>query len=159
MTEDSKLVDAVILAGSNIDKEVCLPEAIRRLRRTSGITVRDVSTCYESESVGGPADAPVFHNAAALISTSLDPEELRTALHGIENELGRVRTDDPNAPRTADLDIIYFGDLVKHFDGWSVPDPDAEKMAHVAVPVAEVAPRWVPPVSGLTTVEIAASIV
>lgn len=159
MTEENKVVDAVILVGSNIDKEVCLPEAIRRLRRTSGITVREVSTCYESESVGGPADAPVFHNAAALISTSLDPEQLRTALHGIENKLGRVRTDDPNAPRTADLDIIYFGDLVKHFDGWSVPDPDAEKMAYVAVPVAEVAPRWVHPVSGLTTVEIAASIV
>lgn len=159
MTEENKVVDAVILVGSNIDKEVCLPEAIRRLRRTSGITVREVSTCYESESVGGPADAPVFHNAAALISTSLDPEQLRTALHGIENKLGRVRTDDPNAPRTADLDIIYFGDLVKHFDGWSVPDPGAEKMAYVAVPVAEVAPRWVHPVSGLTTVEIAASIV
>jgi len=158
MPTDSNAVEAVILAGSNLDKERCLPESIRKLRRQPDITVREVSACYESESVGGPQDAPDFYNAAVLVSTGLDPESLRERLHQIEDELGRVRTDDPNAPRRADLDIIYYADLIKDFDGWSLPDPDAETLAHVARPVAEVAPRRVHPVSGRTTVEIADSL-
>ncbi len=158
MSSDHDAVEAVILAGSNIDKERCLPESIRKLRRQPGITVRAVSACYESEAVGGPDDAPDFYNAAVLITTTLDPETLRERLRQIEDELGRVRTDDPNAPRTADLDIIYYGDLVKDYDGWSVPDPAAETETYIAGPVAEVAPRRIHPVSGRTTVEIADSL-
>ena len=154
MPVDSDAVEAVILAGSNIDKERCLPESIRKLRRQPDITVRSVSTCYESEAVGGPEDAPDFYNAAVLVTTTLDPEALRDRLHQIEDELGRVRTDDPNAPRTADLDIIYYADLVKEYDGWSIPDPAAEAEAYIANPVSEVAPRYVHPVSGRTTTEI-----
>jgi len=155
MHTDSDAIEAVILAGSNLDKEQCLPESIRKLRRQPDITVRAVSACYESEAVGGPADAPDFYNAAVLVTTTLDPESLRGRLHQIEDELGRVRTDDPNAPRTADLDIIYYGDLVKDFDGWSIPDPNAETEAYIAGPVAEVTPRRVHPISGRTTSEIA----
>jgi GTP cyclohydrolase I len=154
MPVDSGVVKAVILAGSNLDKERCLPESIRKLRRQPDITVRSVSTCYESEAVGGPEDAPDFYNAAVLVTTTLDPEALRERLHQIEDELGRVRTDDPNEPRTADLDIIYYADLVKEYDGWSIPDPAAEAEAYIANPVSEVAPRYVHPVSGRTTTEI-----
>ena len=158
MPVDNDAVEAVILAGSNLNKERCLPESIRKLRRQPDITVRSVSTCYESEAVGGPEDAPDFYNAAVLVTTTLDPETLRDRLHQIEDELGRVRTDDPNEPRTADLDIIYYGDLVKEFDGWAIPDPTAEVEAYVASPVSEVAPRYVHPVSGRTTAEIADAI-
>jgi hypothetical protein len=56
----------VIVAGSNLDKERCMPEAIRRLRRHPDVTVRSVSTCFESPSVGGPAGAPEFFNAAIV---------------------------------------------------------------------------------------------
>jgi GTP cyclohydrolase I len=158
MPVDNDAVEAVILAGSNLNKERCLPESIRKLRRQPDITVRSVSTCYESEAVGGPEDAPDFYNAAVLVTTTLDPETLRDRLHQIEDELGRVRTDDPNEPRTADLDIIYYGDLVKEYDGWAIPDPTAEVEAYVASPVSEVAPRYVHPVSGRTTAEIADTI-
>lgn len=158
MATESDAVEAVILAGSNVDKERCLPESIRRLRRQPDITVRTVSACYETAAVGGPAGTPDFYNAAVLVTTTLDPETLRERLHEIEDALGRVRTEDPNAPRTADLDIIYYDDLVKDFDGWSLPDPVAETEAYVAGPVAEVAPRRVHPVSGRSTVEIANSL-
>ena len=158
MSTNQDAVEAVILAGSNLDRERCLPESIRLLRRLSNVTVRDVSTCYESASVGGPDDAPDFYNAAVLVTTTLDPESLRDALHGIEDSLGRERSDDPNAPRTSDLDIIYYGDLVKEYDGWTIPDPNAETEVHVAVPVAEVAPRRTHPVSGRATPEIAAAL-
>ena len=158
MSVETAAVEAVILAGSNIEKERCLPESIRKLRRQPDITVRAVSTCYESEAVGGTSDAPDFFNAAILVATTLDPETLRDRLHQIEDELGRIRTDDPNAPRTADLDIIYYADLVKDYDGWSIPDPAAEVEAYVARPVSEVAPRHIHPVSGRTTTEISRSI-
>ena len=150
--------DVIIAAGSNVDRERCMPEAVRRLRRHPEITVRGVSACYDSESVGGPEDAPAFLNAAVLASTPLGPEQLRDVLRSIEADLGRVRTEDKNAPRTIDLDIAYYGDVVKDFDEWSVPDPNVLTQAHVAIPIAEVAPRWIHPVTGDTTVEIANSV-
>ena len=158
MDTDKPTIDVVIAAGSNLDRERCMPEAIRRLRRHPDITVRAVSTCYESPAVGGPDDAPAFFNAAVLATTHLGPEELRGVLRSIEADLGRVRTSDKNAPRTIDLDLAYYGDLVEDFDGWSVPDPNVATQAHVAIPIAEVAPRRVVPVTGRTTVQIANSV-
>ena len=157
MTTVTEPTEVIIVAGSNLDRDRCMPEAIRRLRRHPDIAVRRVSSCYESPAVGGSDDAPDFFNAAVLASTTLDPEGLRDELRGIEADLGRVRTDDKFAPRTIDLDVAYFGDLVKEYDGWAIPDPDAETHAHVAVPVAEVAPQWTHPVSGRTTADIAAA--
>jgi GTP cyclohydrolase I len=152
-------VDAVVLAGSNIDPDKCVPEAVRHLRRRTDLSVVDVSDCYQSAAVGSAEGTPDFVNAAIHLSTALHAEELREVLHSVEDELGRVRTDDPNASRTIDLDIIFYGDLVKDFDGWSVPDPDMEVRPHVAVPVAEVVPDWIHPVSGLPAKEIAKSLV
>jgi GTP cyclohydrolase I len=158
MARMNQQVNAVILAGSNLDKERCLPEAIRRLRRNSDIQVKSVSSCFESSSVGGPPDAPDFFNAAALVSTRLDPQELRRVLRSIEDDLGRVRTDDPDEPRTIDLDIVLFGDIVESYEDWSVPEPGFEQQVHVLIPVAEVAPNWVHPVLGKTLSSLAESI-
>lgn len=148
-------VKAVVLAGSNVDRDHCLPEAIRHLRRTPKVTVEQVSACFDTVAVGDDLNAPDFYNAAVLITTSLGPEDLRMTLHGIEDELGRVRTNNPNEPRTIDLDIVFYGDLVKDFDGWSIPDPAMELHKHVAIPVADVTPDWVHPTSGRTARSIA----
>jgi GTP cyclohydrolase I len=158
MAEMSPQVSAVILAGSNLDKERCLPEAIRRLRRSADIQVRSVSSCFESRSVGGPPDAPDFYNAAALISTRLDPQSLRQTLRTIEDDLGRVRTDDPDEPRTIDLDIVLYGDVVEDYEDWSIPEPGFERQEHALIPAAEVAPNWVHPVAGETLSSLADSI-
>jgi 2-amino-4-hydroxy-6-hydroxymethyldihydropteridine diphosphokinase len=149
----------VVLAGSNIDPERCVPEAVRYLRRRTDLSVVAVSDCYQTAAVGSPDDAPDFVNAAIQISTELGPEDLRNALHSIEDQLGRVRTEDKNAPRTIDLDIVFYGDLVKDFDGWSLPDPDMVVHPHVAVPVAEVVPDWAHPVSGRSAKEIAEALI
>lgn len=146
---------AVVLAGSNVDRDRCLPEAIRLLRRRTDLMVERVSACFDTVAVGNE-DAPDFYNAAIVVGTDLTPEELRAVLHGIEDELGRVRTDDPNEPRTIDLDIIFYSDLAKEFDGWAIPDPELESRPHIAVPVADVAPDWIHPVTGRTAAEIAA---
>ena len=87
--------------------------------------MKAVSRIFESAAEGGPHDAPPFFNAAMVVCTDLSPEELRTELRQVEDVLGRVRTDDKNAPRTIDIDLSYFAGLVKDFGEWKVPDPDA----------------------------------
>ena len=150
--------DVVISLGSNIERERHIPEAIRRLRRHERIDVRGVSRVFESASVGGPADAPPFFNAAVVACTDLSPSDLRISLRQIESELGRTRTSDSDAPRTIDLDIAYYGDLVKDFGEWQVPDPGAIDAPHMMVPIADVTPDWVHPQRGATAYELAAAI-
>ena len=150
--------DVIIALGSNIERERHVPEAIRLLRRHRDIDVVGASRFFESPSVGGPEDAPDFYNAAVLACTDLEPTALRTELRYIEEVLGRVRGDDPNEPRTIDLDIVYYGDTVAEIDGWRLPDPGALKAPHVALPVADVAPDWVHPETGQTAYDIVASI-
>jgi GTP cyclohydrolase IA len=159
MPESSRHHDHVIISvGSNIEKERNMPEAIRRLRRHRAIEVEKVSRFFESPSADGPEDAPDYFNAAVLVCTHLSPEELRTELRRIEGVLGRQRTGDPSAPRTIDLDIVYFGDQVADYGDWSLPAPDATTAAHVAVPIADVAPNWVHPVTGMTAYEVVAAL-
>jgi GTP cyclohydrolase I len=144
----------VLSLGSNIEKERHLPEAIRLIRRHRDIDVKGVSRFFESASSGGPADAPPFFNAAMVVCTDLSPEDLRAELRRIEDILGRVRTDDKHAPRTIDIDISYYADLVKDFGEWQVPDPEAATVLHVLVPIADVAPDWVHPVTGATASDL-----
>ena len=148
-------VPVVITIGSNIEKERNVPEAIRLLRRAPNVTITQVSRIFESVSIGGPEDAPEFFNAAVVVSTDLSYEQLRDVTRAVEDELGRVRTDDPNAPRTADLDIVYYDDLVGEHGGKMIPDPDVLTEAHVALPIADAAPDLVHPIDGRTASEIA----
>ncbi len=147
---------AIVLCGSNIDRDRCLPEAVRLMRRSKDMTVEAVSACFDTVAIGDTPNAPDYYNAAVVVSTSLGPEDLRESLRSIEDVLGRTRTEDPNEPRTIDLDIVFYSDLIKDFDTFSIPDPGIEQHKHVAIPVADVAPDWVHPVSGKTTTEIAA---
>jgi 2-amino-4-hydroxy-6-hydroxymethyldihydropteridine diphosphokinase len=158
MHDHSQFIDVVISAGSNIEKQRNLAEAIRLMRRHRRIDVKAVSRIFESASVGGPKDAPSFFNAAVLAWTDLNPEELRAELRRIEVVLGRQRSDDKNAPRTIDLDISYFCDVVHDYGDFQVPAPDARTAAHVAVPIADVAPDWIDPETGSSAYELAANL-
>jgi GTP cyclohydrolase I len=155
MHDHAEFVDVIISVGSNIDRARNVPEAIRLLRRHRGIDVEAVSRVFESDAVGGPESNPPFYNAAVMACTDLDPQELRAELRDIERILGRVRTEDKNAPRTIDLDIAYYGDRIEDFGEWQVPDPEAATSSHVALPIADVAPDWVHPKTGATAYDIA----
>jgi GTP cyclohydrolase I len=155
MHDHENMSDVIISLGSNVERERHIPEAIRLLRRNRHIDVHKVSRFFESDSVGGPDDAPPFFNAAVWACTELDPEEVREALRHIEQVLGRERSeDDPNAPRTIDLDLSYYQGVAKDFGAWELPDPQAEAVPHVAIPIADVAPDWQHPVSGDTAYDI-----
>ncbi|MFB0537284.1 MAG: 2-amino-4-hydroxy-6-hydroxymethyldihydropteridine diphosphokinase [Anaerolineae bacterium] len=141
-----------IALGSNINSEVNIQEAVRRL--SSRCRLLAVSPVYETAPVG-KTDQPNFLNAAALIETDLTAAELKTqVLQVIEQELGRVRTEDKNAPRTIDLDIALFDDQVLDLGQRHIPDPDILKYPHVAVPLADLAPHQRHPETGQTLLEI-----
>jgi 2-amino-4-hydroxy-6-hydroxymethyldihydropteridine diphosphokinase len=144
---------AFISLGSNIDSEYNMREAVRRLSLRCRLLA--VSPVYETAPVG-KTDQPNFLNAAALVETSLAAPELKTqVLQAIEHELGRVRTADKNAPRTIDLDISLFNDEILDIGPRHIPDPDILKFAHVAVPLADLAPELRHPETGQALGQIA----
>ncbi len=145
-----------ISLGSNIDSERNLQEAVRRL--ASHCTLVAVSPVYETSPVG-KTDQPNFLNAATLIETDLTAAELKTeVLQGIEQDLGRVRTEDKNAPRTIDLDISLFGEAVFELEGRHIPDPEILRYPHIAIPLADLAPGQRHPETGQTLQRIADSL-
>ena len=143
----------LISLGSNVNSEVSMREAVRRLALRCRLLA--VSPVYETPPVG-KTDQPNFLNAAALIETDLTAAEMKAeVLQVIEQELGRVRTADKNGPRTIDLDITLFGDRVLDMGPRHIPDPDITKHAHIAVPLADLAPRLRHPETDQTLEEIA----
>lgn len=145
-----------VALGSNIRSEYNLPEAGRRLSLRCRLMA--VSPVYETMPVGN-TEQPNFLNAVALIETDLTAAELKThVLQVIEQELGRVRTEDKNAPRTIDLDIALFVDNDSDAGSLAYFDPDILRYAHVAVPLADIAPQRRHPATGQTLQEIAQSL-
>jgi 2-amino-4-hydroxy-6-hydroxymethyldihydropteridine diphosphokinase len=156
MTTD-KATLVYLSLGSNIEPEANLKKAIQLLETKAA--VKQVSSAYRTAPQGFVEQAD-FLNMAVCIETPLAPITLKEQiLDWIERELGRVR--DPhnkNAPRTIDLDISLWGDAVFEYGAkpWRVPDPDIVRFAHVAIPLAEIAPDYMHPVEQVTLAEIAA---
>jgi 2-amino-4-hydroxy-6-hydroxymethyldihydropteridine diphosphokinase len=118
--------------GSNIDPEYNLPLAIEILRQL--VRVEKISSVWETPAVG--SSGPNFLNLAVQIRSSLPPDALKhLILRKIEARLGRQRTEDKNAPRTIDIDIVII-------DG-EVVDDQVWKHAYVAIPLAELIPELI----------------
>jgi len=149
---------AMILLGSNIQRERNIPQALQQLASHPALRLLASSGIYESAAVGGNGPQPIFSNSAALIETQLEPVALRQALREIEAALGRVRSADKYAPRPIDLDIVLYDRFVGDIEGSSVPDPELLCFAHIAVPCAEIAPHWVHPLTGKTLYEISTGV-
>lgn len=144
---------AYIALGSNMgDREANLRAAIDMLGRTDGVCVSVVSSFYETEPVGY-TDQDTFINAAAGVVTTLTPGELLAVCLGIEDALGRVRTIKWG-PRTADLDVLLFGDTVMDTPELVIPHPLMHERRFVLEPLAEIAPGALHPTSGRTIAEL-----
>jgi 2-amino-4-hydroxy-6-hydroxymethyldihydropteridine diphosphokinase len=101
------------------------------------------SSLYRSAPVGY-LDQPDFINAVAQLETELAPRALLDALLALEHECGRTR-EFRNAPRTLDLDVLLYDDLVHHEHGLTVPHPQMHLRAFVLQPLLEIAPDCVIP--------------
>lgn len=144
---------AYLSLGSNLDKERNLPAAVRLLARSGRLLA--VSAVYETAPVGNPDD-PAFFNAAVALETGLPPAELKEqVLAPIERQLGRQRSADPNAPRTIDIDISLYDDAILDLGKRHIPDPEIVRFAHIALPLADLAPGYRHPETGETLAEIA----
>ncbi len=141
------------LGGNLGDRQANLDQALEALQEHDRIDVQQVSSYFETDPEGGPADAPLFLNAVAEIQTDLGPRELLQALLDIERGLGRVRREK-NDPRTIDLDLLLYGDLVVNESGLTIPHPRMHERGFVLEPMAEIAPHVVHPVVGQTMQEL-----
>jgi len=149
-------IPVAIALGSNLgDRDEQLDEAEDRLAVLLSGAV--ASARYETESVGGPPNAPAFLNEVVVGTTLLGPRSLLEALHAIEETAGRERPF-VNAPRTLDLDLILYGDFVIDEPGLHVPHPHLHERAFALVPLVEIAPDVVIPGHGRAADIVAAMV-
>jgi 2-amino-4-hydroxy-6-hydroxymethyldihydropteridine diphosphokinase len=140
--------------GSNAgDRVANLRAALHALAGTERIRVVKVSSAYETAPVGY-TDQSAFLNLAAEIETAFEPLELLNAAKDIERELGRTPTVRWG-PREIDIDLILWGPRTVETESLVLPHKEFRTRAFVLVPLAEIAPDAVDPVTGLSVSELA----
>ena len=152
--------EILIALGANMPSRAGAPfETLRAALATleeAGVTVLKVSSLLETTAWPDPTDPP-FVNAAASHQTALNPLALLELLHATETAYGRVRSR-VNAPRPLDLDLLAHGNTVVTSELLSLPHPLIARRRFVLEPLAEIAPHWRHPISGLTTLEMLAAL-
>jgi 2-amino-4-hydroxy-6-hydroxymethyldihydropteridine diphosphokinase len=135
--------------GSNLgERESMIRQALENLSRLPGTRLVKASSLYDTEPVG-EVDQPNFLNAVAQLESELGARQILWNLHLIEKRLGRVRTQRWG-PRTIDLDLLLVGGEVIEEPGLRVPHPELTHRSFVLVPLVELDPLLVHPVTGET---------
>ncbi|TLZ30936.1 MAG: 2-amino-4-hydroxy-6-hydroxymethyldihydropteridine diphosphokinase [Gammaproteobacteria bacterium] len=142
--------EVYVAAGSNVAPEENLARAVAELARE--FPGARFSPWYRNRAVGFEGDD--FINLVTGFSTALPVPQVLERLHAIETACGRGRAAPRWAPRTMDLDVLLYGDLVCHEPGLELPRPDLLKRAYMLGPLAALAPEVVHPVAGLTIGEL-----
>lgn len=139
--------------GSNLgDRLDYIRQALGFMDALPETSVLRVSSVYDTEPEGN-ASQPRYLNAVAEVETAFEPREFLRKLGDIEERCGRVRRE-VWGPRTLDLDLLIFGDLVIESEELTVPHPRASNRAFVLVPMAELEPWLVVPGIGETVTTI-----
>ncbi|MBI3897599.1 MAG: 2-amino-4-hydroxy-6-hydroxymethyldihydropteridine diphosphokinase [Gammaproteobacteria bacterium] len=130
--------------GSNVDREKNIRGAIRALRAQFGDVA--LSPVYETPAEGFTGDN--FYNLVAAFDSGLSVEQLRDALSTIEAAHGRHRGDERYAPRTLDIDLLLYGDLIRHEHRLDIPRREITQYSYILGPLAELAPALRHPETG-----------
>jgi 2-amino-4-hydroxy-6-hydroxymethyldihydropteridine diphosphokinase len=147
-----RITRVAVALGSNLgDRHAHLDHAVARLQTI--LRQFEVSRYRETVPIGMTGPQRMFLNAAATGETGLPARALLDALLGIERERDRERPH-PKAPRTLDLDLIFYGDARIDEPDLIVPHPRFRERLFVLEPLAEIAPDLVDPISGKTVGEL-----
>lgn len=143
--------------GSNLGNRMAFLRSGRdALTDRSAIALIKAASVYETRAVGGPAENPLFLNTALQIETSLNPRQLLATCLAIEDEFGRSRPARW-APRTLDIDILFYADQVICEANLSIPHPRLQERSFVLAPLREIAPDLRHPLLDQTISELAAA--
>ena len=141
-----------IAIGSNLgDREENIIDAINLLI-ANGVDVKNISSIIETKPYGN-VKQPDFLNCVVDAYTALPPRMLLETLKAIEKQLGRTRTIHWG-PRTIDLDIIFYDELVIDTPDLKIPHPDMQNRIFVLEPLNQLAPNFVHPVLNKTVREL-----
>ena len=137
-------VVAYVALGSNLgNRQSYIKKAIKKIDHLNGINVTKISPIYETEPEGGPPQGK-YLNAVIEINCNLSPQQLFLSLQRIEKELGRTRKGK-NYPRTIDLDILLFGDIIIEDETLKIPHPRMNQRQFVLKPLVDIAPDVIHP--------------
>lgn len=139
-----------VAAGSNVEPEKHLSAALQALATAYGPLT--MSPAYRNKAVG--FEGADFINLVVGFDTGHSVTEVRQQLQKIEAACDRPPDAAKWAPRTMDLDILLFGDLVSHAPGLIIPRPDLVKRPYMLKPMVDIAPEVRHPTLGQTLREL-----
>lgn len=143
---------AYFLIGGNLGDRINNLATARKLIEDKIGKIIKVSSVYETAS-WGITDQPKFLNEVLLVKTKFTPDETMQLIHGIENKMGRTRTQK-NASRVIDIDILFFNDAVIRQQHLTIPHPEIQNRKFALTPLHEIAPGLVHPVFKRTVKEL-----
>lgn len=135
VVQENKMTRVYLGIGSNIEREKNIRGCICALRER--FDNLDISPVYECSPVG--FDGENFFNLVVGLDTDQSLEQLTASLKEIEFAFGRTRSQDKFLPRTLDIDLLLFGDNVRHDENFDLPRADILDYAFVLQPLAEIA--------------------
>ena len=142
--------------GSNLGNRLAFLRGGRdALVDQSGIELIQTAGVYETKAIGGPEGNPLFLNTVLEIQTSLEAHQLLKACLAVEDEFGRSRPVRW-APRTLDIDILFYADQVICEERLTIPHPRLQERDFVLAPLMEIAPDFKHPLLDQTITELAA---
>ena len=138
------MATAYLSLGSNSgDRLQFLKGAIKKIEESAKISIKKVSSVYETEPVGHKEQGR-FLNLVLQVQTSLDPLPLLEHLLAIEDQMGRERKAKWG-PRNIDVDLLLYDNQLVHSDRLIIPHPQMHKRRFVLIPLAEIAPQLLHP--------------